>query len=1501
MAGMISRGVTDPVMANRFRSRRSHRLVGLSSLGLLLALCLSVAVAFADETGGEATPRPSVALEAYEALEADDPRRVTIDMTNSEAAAEMPHGDLDREEALDLLRSVFGPMLQAPAGAFDEFEGAQLLAQNVAVVPPSRQDAPQAEEATLVESTLPLKVEDSSGEAAVVDLGLEPRDGSLQPSNPLVDVEVPLALGEGIDLPEQGITIQVSQAPSGRSPSTVAESTAFYPNIAPDTDLTVAPTPTGVETLTQLRTPAAPLTQNFDLGLPAGATLRATAEGGAEIHSNGEPLLAIRPPSALDANGNGVPVSLTVSDSSVALTVSPEPDSAYPILVDPLYETFNWPQYYKSLLGLPGAETPPPGWYPGNNAPSTYGLYNRIPWEGNAYSETQRFGLNVMSGRGPYYANTRGYFDYYVPRYISDYNAYGVPPTTYIKHVTLQQLEYKLAFDDAKRPSPFFQAGIWDSINGGWIAVANRFGSEGGLSDTAYKYEFDNGNLNENGKTFGVGLLATESGPTTERRLTVGVATVELNDKDIPSFGYLLHPAKWVNKAPSSPAIFSVSDRGLGVSKATVTQPRVASQPLVLATKQGCVGGAEKPCPKEWLSETTGSPQLGYDPSALPQGVNWLKFDAYDPVGHRASEGEPPMELRVKVDHTAPQLDISGSLTEQATLGTLRSEYDLKLSATDGDAVAAAPLAPIGPAGTGEAKPQRPLGVAADRKGNVWVVDTENNRILRYDEEGKYLSQFGSTGTGNGQFMSPRGIAISPSGNIWVTDTGNARVQQFTSSGVYLQKFGVKAMEVQGQVSNETTFQEPYGITTAPGGKLWVSDTAGRRVGIFREDPGTEGRFIRDVYSTNANGVQIPADIGSPVGLASDSQGNVWVVDTAYDRLQAYDSNGKFLMQFGTEGVGNGQLKDPRNVTIAPSGHLLVSDSSNNRVQVYLPTGAYLRQFGTTGSGSGQLLEPRGVSVGANNVVFVADAGNRRIARWSHADLDRQAGVASSTIKVDGKVVDSTNSGCATENCTLNRSWTYKSSAYATGTHTVEATVTDGVGLPTSKSLTITSVKDTTPPTLTASGAFFNGPEGWLEQKSYFAEGVAKDSAGYGVASLAFKMDGTNYGPVKTQACPGGGCEAKLSGLVNVAQFSGGAHQAELIATDVAGNVTKKAWTIYVDPKGEVSAAEAADTLEALEETSETIVVSESPYPEEAMEGLGGAPPTYKQQGESIESVNAPVESVLSTDPDDGITLKTDDGTIKIEPLGTSDTASVEVVPGGEGALSSNTNSAADLVVRPIYTGAMSFQTIRDSSAPTQYSWEVRLAEDQTLKQIDSQFAQVYTEETHPTFGIRVTAAHDAIGTSVPTSLAVTNGKIITLTVHHRPDIGQPGFVYPVIAGAGWEGGFQTFHVEMPPPELPPESPEDVEQYFGGYAGISPPLPIDGGDAEASASGFKGVKKWFLYVECSHTGRWIEEAAGVKYADSQWTEIAAIHFKISPGKELPTVAHITASISSRRA
>lgn len=298
----------------------------------------------------------------------------------------------------------------------------------------------------------------------------------------------------------------------------------------------------------------------------------------------------------------------------------------------------------------------------------------------------------------------------------------------------------------------------------------------------------------------------------------------------------------------------------------------------------------------------------------------------------------------------------------------------------------------FGSLGSGNGQLNRPIGVATDAKGNVWVVDRENNRVEKFNEKGEYLSQFGTKGSGNGQFNEPQNIAVTKDGNgnevLWVTDALNHRVEEFTEKGEYLRQFGSEG-------SGPGQFVEPWGIAVSPEGNIWVSDSRYYRIEEFN----STGSFVRQVPATPHSGSG-NGEFVQPEGIAIDAEGHVWVADAlSNNRVEELSSTGEYLSQFGTSGSGEGQFNEPFAIAIKPSGDLLVVDRRNNRVEEFMPSGEFVTQFGSSGSGKGQMSEPRGIALGKGGSEFVSDTVNSRVEKWYQPALPEATAQDATNVK----------------------------------------------------------------------------------------------------------------------------------------------------------------------------------------------------------------------------------------------------------------------------------------------------------------------------------------------------------------------------------------------------------------------------------------------------------------------------------------------------------------------
>ncbi len=146
----------------------------------------------------------------------------------------------------------------------------------------------------------------------------------------------------------------------------------------------------------------------------------------------------------------------------------------------------------------------------------------------------------------------------------------------------------------------------------------------------------------------------------------------------------------------------------------------------------------------------------------------------------------------------------------------------------------------------------------------VYVADTGNKRIVRYERSGNRVSSWGGPGNGNGQFVEPVGLAADASGAIYVADTGNHRVQVFDGEGKFLRQFRVFGWK--------DFYTEPY-LAVGPSDTLFVTDSSSNRVSQYDQ----AGAFQRS-FRPESDGKM-------PTGIALDPFGRLVVTDRGTHRL----------------------------------------------------------------------------------------------------------------------------------------------------------------------------------------------------------------------------------------------------------------------------------------------------------------------------------------------------------------------------------------------------------------------------------------------------------------------------------------------------------------------------------------------------------------------------------------------------------------------------------------
>jgi DNA-binding beta-propeller fold protein YncE len=183
----------------------------------------------------------------------------------------------------------------------------------------------------------------------------------------------------------------------------------------------------------------------------------------------------------------------------------------------------------------------------------------------------------------------------------------------------------------------------------------------------------------------------------------------------------------------------------------------------------------------------------------------------------------------------------------------------------------------MGRSGSGPGELSIAADVFVDASGNVWVADSGNNRVQKFDSAGNFVAVLSGGGSAPGRLREPWSVVVAPDGTIFVADTWNHRIQKFDAQMNF-----VKAWGEPFYGPNPGPFQMfgPRDIAIGPDGTLWVTDTGNKRIVNYTPD----GDFIRSIGGPG-NGL---GQFEEQVGLAFDRAGQLYVADTWNERIQRF-------------------------------------------------------------------------------------------------------------------------------------------------------------------------------------------------------------------------------------------------------------------------------------------------------------------------------------------------------------------------------------------------------------------------------------------------------------------------------------------------------------------------------------------------------------------------------------------------------------------------------------
>lgn len=203
--------------------------------------------------------------------------------------------------------------------------------------------------------------------------------------------------------------------------------------------------------------------------------------------------------------------------------------------------------------------------------------------------------------------------------------------------------------------------------------------------------------------------------------------------------------------------------------------------------------------------------------------------------------------------------------------------------------------------------------------------------------------------------MKPYGVAVGPDGRVFVTDTAARRVFSFDPDHRSVAFVG------EGRTGR---LSKPIGVAVDRRGTVFVADATLKRVFGYRPD----GEMLIAIGHDG--------ELESASGLAIDREADrLYVADAARHCILAYSTHdGALLNTIGHRGAEPGEFNFPTNLTVDAKGTLYVADTMNFRIQLFDREGHVVRSFGELGDGFGQMNRPKGVAVDSEGHIYVADA-----------------------------------------------------------------------------------------------------------------------------------------------------------------------------------------------------------------------------------------------------------------------------------------------------------------------------------------------------------------------------------------------------------------------------------------------------------------------------------------------------------------------------------------------
>jgi sugar lactone lactonase YvrE len=241
----------------------------------------------------------------------------------------------------------------------------------------------------------------------------------------------------------------------------------------------------------------------------------------------------------------------------------------------------------------------------------------------------------------------------------------------------------------------------------------------------------------------------------------------------------------------------------------------------------------------------------------------------------------------------------------------------------------------------------QPQSIYVDQdKGRIYVVDTLNNRIISYDENYKFVSQFDA----EGKLNLPVSMLKDEKGRLLITNRGEGNVLV-----IHLKERTIKPIDF-GKIFPRPV---PSHMAMDENGRLYIIDEAYKRILIFSDDY----KFIGEINEPQAAGF---SDIKCV-------ENRIYALDTLLKKVFVYNYEGDLISSREFK-----SLSFPVSMAVDKIGHTYILDAHEGKVYIFKDH-EMIGEIGKKGWKEGRLYYPGHISIDNKNSLYVVDTGNNRV------------------------------------------------------------------------------------------------------------------------------------------------------------------------------------------------------------------------------------------------------------------------------------------------------------------------------------------------------------------------------------------------------------------------------------------------------------------------------------------------------------------------------------------